>query len=38
MNLKHAFPYQETEDQLRAIEEIKADMERPRPMDRLTMW
>jgi len=30
-----AFPYQETEDQLRAIEEIKRDMERPRPMDRL---
>nr|WP_245575534.1 transcription-repair coupling factor [Alkalicoccus chagannorensis] len=30
-----AFPYQETEDQLRAIEEIKEDMERDRPMDRL---
>lgn len=30
-----SFPYQETEDQLRAIAEIKADMERPRPMDRL---
>lgn len=30
-----AFPYQETEDQLRAIEEIKRDMEKPRPMDRL---
>ena len=30
-----AFPYQETEDQLRAIREIKADMEKPRPMDRL---
>lgn len=30
-----AFPYQETEDQLRAIAEIKRDMERPRPMDRL---
>ncbi len=29
------FPYQETEDQLRAIEEIKKDMERSRPMDRL---
>ncbi|WP_202081450.1 transcription-repair coupling factor [Caldalkalibacillus salinus] len=29
------FPYQETEDQLRAIEEIKKDMERTRPMDRL---
>ncbi|MEW6273737.1 MAG: transcription-repair coupling factor [Bacillota bacterium] len=29
------FPYEETPDQLRAIEEVKADMERPRPMDRL---
>lgn len=29
------FPYQETEGQLRAVEEIKADMERARPMDRL---
>ncbi|NNM66963.1 MAG: transcription-repair coupling factor, partial [Spirochaetales bacterium] len=30
-----AFPFQETEDQIRAVEEIKADMESPRPMDRL---
>ncbi|TFB21143.1 transcription-repair coupling factor [Filobacillus milosensis] len=30
-----AFPYEETEDQLRCIEEIKTDMERERPMDRL---
>ncbi|WP_257351327.1 transcription-repair coupling factor [Pseudalkalibacillus decolorationis] len=29
------FPYEETEDQLRAIEEIKEDMEKERPMDRL---
>ncbi|MBO8170057.1 MAG: transcription-repair coupling factor [Thermoanaerobacteraceae bacterium] len=29
------FPYQETEDQLTAIEEVKADMEKPKPMDRL---
>ncbi|RCW63049.1 transcription-repair coupling factor [Saliterribacillus persicus] len=29
------FPYQETEDQLRCIEEIKQDMQRLRPMDRL---
>lgn len=29
------FPYQETEDQLRCIEEVKKDMERPKPMDRL---
>lgn len=32
---EEAFPYQETEDQLRSISEIKKDMERPRPMDRL---
>lgn len=30
-----SFPYQETEDQLRSITEIKKDMERSRPMDRL---
>ncbi|KAA6443759.1 transcription-repair coupling factor [Bacillus swezeyi] len=30
-----AFPYQETEDQLRSIHEIKKDMEKERPMDRL---
>lgn len=30
-----AFPYEETEDQIRCIEEIKSDMERIRPMDRL---
>ncbi|RSD24497.1 transcription-repair coupling factor [Mesobacillus subterraneus] len=30
-----SFPYQETEDQLRSIHEIKLDMERERPMDRL---
>lgn len=29
------FPYDETPDQLRAIEEIKKDMEQGRPMDRL---
>jgi transcription-repair coupling factor (superfamily II helicase) len=29
------FGYQETDDQIRCIEEIKADMERPIPMDRL---
>lgn len=29
------FPYRETEDQLRSIEEVKHDMESPRPMDRL---
>ncbi|QPC48472.1 transcription-repair coupling factor [Mangrovibacillus cuniculi] len=30
-----SFPYQETEDQERSIQEIKYDMERERPMDRL---
>ena len=29
------FPYEETEDQLRTIIEVKRDMERERPMDRL---
>ena len=29
------FPYQETDDQLRCIAEVKADMKKPKPMDRL---
>jgi len=33
--LEAGFPYRETEDQLRAIDEVKGDMERPFPMDRL---
>ena len=33
--LEAAFPYIETEDQLQAIQAVKRDMERPRPMDRL---
>ena len=33
--LEDACPDEETPDQIRAIEEVKADMERPRPMDRL---
>jgi transcription-repair coupling factor (superfamily II helicase) len=32
---EEAFPYEETPDQLRAIAEVKADMEKPFPMDRL---
>jgi transcription-repair coupling factor (superfamily II helicase) len=30
-----SFPFEETEDQLRCVEEIKDDMEKPHPMDRL---
>jgi len=33
--LEEAFPFAETPDQLQTIDEIKADMERPVPMDRL---
>ncbi len=33
--LEDAFPYVETPDQLAAIEEVKADMQLPVPMDRL---
>jgi transcription-repair coupling factor (superfamily II helicase) len=33
--LESSFPYTETADQLRAITDVKADMEQPRPMDRL---
>ncbi|MGJ3238603.1 MAG: transcription-repair coupling factor [Anaerolineae bacterium] len=33
--LEATFPYVETEDQLRVIQEIKRDMETPMPMDRL---
>lgn len=34
-DFEDTFPYQETEDQLRSIEEVKADMEKTKPMDRL---
>jgi transcription-repair coupling factor (superfamily II helicase) len=33
--LEASFPYVETEAQIRALDEIKADMEQSRPMDRL---
>ncbi|TFB12366.1 transcription-repair coupling factor, partial [Candidatus Marinimicrobia bacterium MT.SAG.4] len=33
--LESSFPYSETEDQLQAIEEVKSDMEKNYPMDRL---
>ena len=32
---EYSFPYQETDDQLRCIDEVKKDMEKPKPMDRL---
>jgi transcription-repair coupling factor (superfamily II helicase) len=34
-NFEEKFPFEETPDQVKAIEEIKADMEKPVPMDRL---
>ena len=33
--MEASFPYEETPDQMKAIEEVKADMESSRPMDRL---
>jgi transcription-repair coupling factor (superfamily II helicase) len=33
--MESAFPYNETPDQLKAIEDVKADMEQEAPMDRL---
>jgi transcription-repair coupling factor (superfamily II helicase) len=33
--MEESFPYVETPDQLKAIEDVKADMENPAPMDRL---
>jgi transcription-repair coupling factor (superfamily II helicase) len=35
--MEASFPYEETIDQLRASAEVKADMERRRPMDRLVV-
>src|SRR3712207_993359 len=35
MDFENAFPYRETADQLEAIDQVKADMEEARPMDRL---
>ncbi|MEW6457723.1 MAG: transcription-repair coupling factor [Bacillota bacterium] len=32
---ERAFPFEETPDQLKAVMQVKKDMERPRPMDRL---
>jgi transcription-repair coupling factor (superfamily II helicase) len=33
--LEASFPYTETEDQVKAIQDVKHDMEAPKPMDRL---
>ncbi|MDP8956574.1 MAG: transcription-repair coupling factor [Actinomycetota bacterium] len=33
--LEDAFPFEETRDQLSTIDEVKRDMEKPKPMDRL---
>jgi transcription-repair coupling factor (superfamily II helicase) len=35
LDFEQAFPYRETPDQMDAIEQVKADMEEARPMDRL---
>ena len=35
LEMESSFPFVETEDQLRAIADVKRDMEEPRPMDRL---
>lgn len=35
--MEDAFPYTETEDQYNAIEAVKADMEKPVPMDRVVI-
>ncbi|MBI4064135.1 MAG: DEAD/DEAH box helicase [Elusimicrobia bacterium] len=36
-SFKKSFPYEETQDQLKAIEEVSADLEKPRPMERLLL-
>lgn len=35
LEFESTFPYEETEDQLTCIEDVKRDMEAPQPMDRL---
>jgi transcription-repair coupling factor (superfamily II helicase) len=35
LQFEASFPYEETEDQLRCIADVKSDMEEPTPMDRL---
>ncbi len=36
-DMEALFPYEETPDQLRSIREVKEDLERPHPMDRLVL-
>ncbi len=38
IQFEECFGYELTPDQKEAVKEIKADMEMPRPMDRLVMW
>jgi transcription-repair coupling factor (superfamily II helicase) len=33
--MENGFPYEETPDQARAVQEVKADLQKPHPMDRL---
>ena len=35
ISFEQTFPYTETDDQLKSINDVKRDMESPRPMDRL---
>ncbi|MBM3934756.1 MAG: transcription-repair coupling factor [SAR202 cluster bacterium] len=35
VQLEDSFPYEETADQVRTLEEVKEDLEAPKPMDRL---
>lgn len=35
INFETSFPYQETDDQMKAIEDVLCDMQNPKPMDRL---
>ena len=35
LELEDSFPFKETDDQIKAIEDVKSDMESKRPMDRL---
>ena len=34
LSFEATFPYQETDDQLRAVRDVLADLQRPHPMDK----